>query len=59
MDHPSTLMIGTITALYDVGAVFGAIVAAFTADRLGRKHTPLLIAATSIVIIGAVIIGLA
>ena len=55
MSHPSTLMIGTITALYDVGAVFGAIAAAFTADRLGRKHTLLLGAA--IVIIGAVIMG--
>lgn len=57
IEHPSTLMIGTITALYDVGAVFGAIAAAFTADHLGRKHTLLLGAA--IVIVGAVIMGTA
>ena len=25
MGHPSTIMLSTITALYDVGAVFGAI----------------------------------
>jgi MFS family permease len=55
MGNPSTLMVGTITALYDVGAVFGAIAAAFTAERLGRKHTLLLGAA--IVIVGAVIMG--
>ncbi|KAK3386710.1 general substrate transporter [Podospora didyma] len=39
MDHPSDLVIGTITALYDVGAIAGAIFAAFTADSLGRKRT--------------------
>lgn len=48
-------MIGTITALYDVGAFLGAIAAAFTAEPLGRKRT-LLLGAT-IVLIGAIIMG--
>lgn len=55
MGNPSTLMIGTITALYDVGAFFGAISAAFTAESLGRKRT-LLVGAT-IVTIGAILMG--
>ncbi|KAK0705511.1 general substrate transporter [Lasiosphaeris hirsuta] len=42
MDHPSNLQIGTITALYDVGAVLGAVAAAFTSEPLGRKRTLLL-----------------
>ncbi|KAK3315669.1 general substrate transporter [Apodospora peruviana] len=42
MNHPSELTIGTITALYDVGAVFGAILSAFASERLGRKRTLLL-----------------
>jgi MFS family permease len=55
MGHPSTLMTGTITALYDVGAFLGAIGAAFTAEPLGRKRTLLLGAA--IVLVGAIIMG--
>jgi MFS family permease len=55
MSQPSTLMIGTITALYDVGAFFGAVCAAFTAEGLGRKRTLLL--GTTIVIVGAVLMG--
>jgi fucose permease len=50
-------MIGTITALYDVGAFFGAISAAFTAESLGRKRTLLL--GASIVVVGAVLMGAA
>ncbi|KAM0804459.1 general substrate transporter [Usnea florida] len=42
MGHPSTIMVSTITALYDVGAVFGAIGAAVVGDRLGRKRTLML-----------------
>lgn len=45
MGYPSTLEIGTITALYDVGAVLGAISAAFASEPLGRKRTLLLGAA--------------
>ena len=55
MGHPSTLMVGTITALYDVGAVAGAIAAAFTAEPLGRKRTLLL--GTTILIIGTILMG--
>jgi len=54
-NNPSTLMVGTITALYDIGAFFGAVCAAFTAEGLGRKRTLLLGAA--IVIVGAVLMG--
>ena len=42
MGHPSTIMVSTMTALYDVGAVFGAIGAAVVGDRLGRKRTLML-----------------
>lgn len=55
MGNPSTLMVGTITALYDVGAVCGAIAAAFTAEPLGRKRTLLLGAV--ILIVGTVLMG--
>ena len=55
MGNPSTLMVGTITALYDVGAFLGAISAAFTAELLGRKRSLLLGAA--IVVVGAVLMG--
>jgi MFS family permease len=55
MNNPSTLMIGTITALYDVGAVFGAIAAAFTAEWLGRKRS--LLFGAAVVILGAVLMG--
>ena len=54
MHHPDSLMIGTITALYDVGAVFGALGAAFTAERLGRKIG--LIFGTVILLIGTILI---
>ena len=55
MGTPSTLMVGTITALYDVGAFFGAIAAAFTAEPLGRKRT--LILGAGILLVGAIIMG--
>ena len=55
MGNPSSLMIGTITALYDVGAVIGAVAAAFTAEPLGRKRTFLL--GTTILIIGTILMG--
>ena len=57
MGTPSTLMIGTITALYDVSAFFGAIGAAFTAEPLGRKRT--LILGAVIVLVGAIIMSTA
>lgn len=48
-------MVGTITALYDVGAIFGALGAASTAEVLGRKRTLLL--GTAIAVVGAVVMG--
>lgn len=55
MGNPSTLMVGTITALYNVGAVVGAIGAAFTAEYLGRKRT--LLFGTAVLIVGTVLMG--
>lgn len=55
MGTPSTLMIGTITALYDVGAVVGAVSAAFTAEPLGRKRTLQL--GCWILIVGTILMG--
>jgi sugar porter (SP) family MFS transporter len=55
MGNPSTLMVGTLTALYDVGAVVGAIAAAFTAEPLGRRRT--LILGAVILIIGTIVMG--
>ena len=53
MGHPSTIMVSTITALYDVGAVFGAIGAAVVGDRLGRKRTLML--GCGVLIVGTVL----
>ncbi|KAM7208205.1 General substrate transporter [Naviculisporaceae sp. PSN 640] len=55
MDHPSELTIGTITALYDVGAVIGALLAAFTSEPLGRKRTLLL--GSSLVLLGGLLMS--
>ncbi|KAJ6031599.1 hypothetical protein N7540_002331 [Penicillium herquei] len=55
MGNPSTIMVSTITALYDVGAVFGALLAAFTAEGFGRKRS--LILGTVLLIIGSVLMG--
>ncbi|KAG9309221.1 general substrate transporter [Chiua virens] len=55
MGYPSTVMIGTITSLYDIGAALGAIAAASSSERLGRKHT--LIFGATILIIGSVLMG--
>jgi len=55
MDNPSTIMLSTITALYDVGAVFGAIGAAVLGDRLGRKRT--LITGCVVLIVGTILMA--
>lgn len=55
MGNPSTIMISTITALYDVGAVFGAIGAAVVGDKLGRKRT--LILGCTVLIIGSILMA--
>ncbi|KAK0667648.1 general substrate transporter [Cercophora samala] len=50
MSHPSPLILGTLTALYDLGAVPGALLAAVYSDHLGRKKT---------LLYGAALVGLA
>lgn len=55
MGNPSSVIVGTITAIYDVGAVFGALLAAATAERLGRKRG--LLFGCSLLIIGCVLMG--
>ena len=55
MDNPSTIMMSTITALYDVGAVVGGIAAACTTEPLGRKRT--LILGTAILLVGVILMG--
>lgn len=55
MGNPSTIMVSTITALYDVGAIFGAIAAAFTTEPLGRKRT--LIIGATILLVGTILMG--
>lgn len=55
MGNPSTVMIGTITSLYDIGAAIGAIAAAGSSEHLGRKQT--LILGAVIVIVGSVLMG--
>ena len=46
---------GTLVSLYDVGAVFGAIGAAFTAEPIGRKQA--LILGTVVLMIGTILMG--
>ena len=55
MGHPSTIMVSTITALYDVGAVFGAIGAALVGDKLGRKRTLML--GCVVLIVGSILMA--
>jgi len=55
MGNPSTIIVSTIVALFNIGALFGAIAAAFTAERMGRKRT--LIFGAAVVILGALLMG--
>jgi len=55
MGNPSSIMQGTITSLYDVGAVFGALFAAFASEPLGRKRT--LCFGTVVLAVGTIIMG--
>lgn len=57
MDDPSTTMTGTITALYDIGAVLGALGASVTAEGLGRKRG--LICGSVLLILGSTFMGAA
>ena len=55
MGNPSTIMMSTITALYDVGAVVGGIAAACTTEPLGRKRT--LVLGTAVLLVGVILMG--
>lgn len=46
-------LLGTVTAIYDIGCFFGAILAYFIGDILGRKKSVLL--GTTIMSIGAIL----
>lgn len=46
-------MIGTVTAIYDIGCFIGAIMAIWAGEALGRKKTILL--GTTIMIVGAIL----
>lgn len=48
-----TTLISTVTAIYDVGCFFGAILAFMIGDKLGRKKSVLL--GTTIMAVGAII----
>jgi MFS family permease len=48
-----TSLIGTVTAIYDVGCFFGAVSTMYIGDRLGRKKCVLL--GTTIMSIGAIL----
>lgn len=49
----NTSLIGTVTALYDVGCFFGAIFAVIFGEKLGRKRT--IICGTTIMSVGALL----
>ncbi|KAK5016975.1 hypothetical protein LTR16_001320 [Cryomyces antarcticus] len=49
----NTSLVGTVTALYDIGCFFGAIAAFSLSEPLGRKKTILL--GTTIMSIGAIL----
>ncbi|GFZ48519.1 hypothetical protein JCM24511_06267 [Saitozyma sp. JCM 24511] len=48
-DHPSDAILGAIVSVFAGGAFFGALVAGQTADRIGRKRTIQLGAATAVI----------
>jgi MFS family permease len=39
MGNPSSVMIGTIVAVYDIGAIFGCVGAALVGEKFGRRKT--------------------
>lgn len=50
-----TTMLSTITAIYDIGCFFGAIMAFTVGERLGRKKA--ILAGTAIMAVGAVLVS--
>ncbi|KAH8659792.1 general substrate transporter [Xylariales sp. PMI_506] len=55
MDNPSTIITATLVSIFDIGAVVGSLISAFTSEGLGRKRS--LILGAVIVIIGSVLMG--
>ena len=54
LDGPrNTSLVGTVTAIYDVGCFFGAVAAFWLGERLGRKKTVLV--GTTIMTVGAIL----
>ncbi|KAK6907805.1 hypothetical protein L486_05726 [Kwoniella mangroviensis CBS 10435] len=37
--HPSSSLLGTIVAIYDIGCCLGSIITAFVGEKLGRKRS--------------------
>ena len=48
-----TSLVGTVTAIYDVGCFFGAVIACWLGEKLGRKKTVLV--GTTIMTVGAIL----
>lgn len=48
-----TTLLGTVTAIYDIGCFLGSILAFWIGEKLGRKKTILL--GTSVMLVGAVL----
>lgn len=48
-----TSLLGTVTAIYDIGCFFGAIAAFVVGEPLGRKNT--ILVGTTIMSIGAIL----
>lgn len=48
-----TSLLGTVTAIYDIGCFFGAVSAMWVGEKLGRKKTVLV--GTTIMTVGAII----
>ena len=54
LDGPeNTSLLGTVTAIYDVGCFFGAVAAIWLGELLGRKKT--IILGTTIMTVGAIL----
>lgn len=49
----NTTLLGTVTAIYDVGCFFGAIAATWVGEKIGRKKSVLV--GTTIMTVGAII----
>ena len=48
-----TSLLGTVTAIYDVGCFFGAVIAAWLGEKIGRRRSVLV--GTTIMTVGAIL----